>query len=180
MECTEVDVIDDSTYYNYCSYCKECDYMFSYFNAECKNYANCNGYKDICFLDEERRLDEAEQEIDDMGQLYYEMGVNDRVYMKLYCDGSLKIGMFADDQCTTYIGDKIDMYNTTGLSFTAEDIGSDYMTDECISCARKVSILSLIVFSKIDGCFLKFIFSIFCTEHQIFPWKWRLQQPQRR
>ncbi len=138
MECTEVDVLENSVYYNYCSYCKQCDYMFSYFKAECKNYANCNGYKNICYNDEnKRRLEEAE-DMDDMEQMYEDMEVNERVYLKLYCDGSLQIGLYADNQCATYIGDKIDMYNTTGLSFTADDIESQYMTGECISCARKV------------------------------------------
>ena len=133
MECTEVEVLEDSDYYTLCSYCKQCDYMFSYFKAECSDYSKCYGYKNICIEDENRRLEENENQ-----NQYYNGEVNDRVFLKIFCDGSLEVGMFSDDQCSNYISDKVDLYETTGLSFTADDIGSEYMTSECISCARKV------------------------------------------
>lgn len=78
--------------------------------------------------DERRRLNQNDN---------YYGEVNDRVFLKLFCDGSLEVGMFSDDECTNYISDKVDMYETTGLSFTADDIGSEYMTSECTSCVRK-------------------------------------------
>ncbi len=140
MECTEVEVVQDSFYYHMCSYCSQCDYMFNYFNAECNNYSACSGYKDICADADNRRLEEGNNADDEYAQRYYEnQAVNERVFMKIYCDGSLQVGMFADDQCKNYISDKVSMYETTGLYITADDLGSEYMSSDCISCSRKVS-----------------------------------------
>lgn len=138
MECKEVEVLENSFYYHMCSYCSQCDYMFHYFNAECNNYSSCSGYEDICADADNRRLEEGDDANDEYAQRYYEnQNVNEQVFMKIYCDGSLQVGMFADNECKNYISDKVNMYETTGLYITADDLGSEYMSSECISCSRK-------------------------------------------
>ena len=145
LECTEVDVLEDALYYTMCSYCKQCDYFWTNFKAKCSNFEMCSDYKEICVNDNDgnndgdnRRLEENEGDHDG-NKDYYEVGNIEHVYLKMFCDGSLQVGMFSDDKCTNYISDKVDMFNTTGLSFTADDIESTYTSSRCFPCARKVS-----------------------------------------
>ena len=143
VQCTEVDVLEDAEYYHYCSYCKKCEYFANNFNGECDNYEICQNYKSSCY--ENRRLDEEDNNNAEEGgdDLYEGDKVNDLVYLKMYCDGSLKIGMFSDDQCYDYIGDKFSIYNTTGLVVDEEDyydVESQIIKKDCISCSPKVRV----------------------------------------
>ncbi len=69
-----------------------------------------------------------------------------KAYVKVYCDGSIKLGLFTDDTCTNYIGGADAIYETTGLYGYEEELNQDIFSKECLSCTKKVSITTLSVY----------------------------------
>lgn len=67
---------------------------------------------------------------------------DDNVYLKIFCDGSIKIGIFSDDECTNYIGETTTIYKETGLNIVENELQADYMDNKCVSCAKSVSNIS--------------------------------------
>ncbi len=64
-----------------------------------------------------------------------------KVYLQIYCDGgdTLKIGIYSDDDCSNYVGDRYDISKITGLNVTESDL-EDELTSDCVSCNEKVSV----------------------------------------
>jgi hypothetical protein len=146
----------------FCDYCDQCDYFFNNFNGKCELYDSCENYKIVCYHEGETdncegcandksydRYDEFEYSdflectaLDVLQEAaYYNQGDDNRdtVYLKIICDGSIKIGMFSDYECSNYIGDSFSIFNTTGLNIS-DDYGleNNLQTHECISCSQEV------------------------------------------
>lgn len=57
-----------------------------------------------------------------------------RVYLKIYCDGYLKIGIFKDNKCTKYIGDEVSIKDATGLAIKEDSLKSEFESNKCKAC----------------------------------------------
>ena len=156
----------------YCNYCKECEYIYKYMGATCSYYDACENYGSVCYEgaegeegegegEEEAReeeinyrefaectavevyVPEEEEGAYGYGGRKLEEGM-EQVFLQIYCDGgsSLKIGMYSDEDCTTYIGDQYDMSEVTGLNITESDLEDDVMSTNCVSCAPTVRRIS--------------------------------------
>ena len=72
-----------------------------------------------------------------------------RVYLKVYCDGSLKVGIFSDDKCSQYIGDQVSIETLTDLPIYEDDLKSEFKKQGCVSCNNKVKATSHIDHSQL-------------------------------
>lgn len=57
-----------------------------------------------------------------------------RVYLKIYCDGYLKIGIFKDSKCSKYIGDEVTIQKATDLNLKEDSLKSEFQSNKCNSC----------------------------------------------
>ena len=64
---------------------------------------------------------------------------NGRAYVKGYCDGLIKLGLFSDDTCSNYIGGVDAVYETTGISDIEDEMNDDIFSNDCYSCTKKVT-----------------------------------------
>jgi len=135
----------------YCDYCKQCNYFYKFFNATCQYYSECEAYKNVCY---DNDGDDGAEQIDYQELLectaveksYYKQYYNRRteegeeyeenVYLKIFCDGSIKIGIFSDDECTNYIGETTTIYQSTGMKVLEDDLETDFMNHDCIHCGK--------------------------------------------
>ncbi len=59
-----------------------------------------------------------------------------KAYVGPHCDnGVIGIGLFADEDCTRYVGNKFDILNVTAFEMEANVIDDVYVPDGCHSCA---------------------------------------------
>ena len=59
-----------------------------------------------------------------------------KAYIGPHCDkGVIRIGLFMDDACTQYVGNKFDLFNATGYEAKADVIDDVYVPQGCHSCA---------------------------------------------
>lgn len=152
---------EDEKLEEYCGYCNQCNYLYTNFGFSCDYFDSCAGYDSVCYGEEGEEGEEEEEEERDEEIRYqefaectavdiYEAGDDDgrrkldegmdQVYLQIYCDGgtSLKIGMYSDEDCTSYIGDQYSMFDVTGLNITETDLEEDVMSTNCISCTPEV------------------------------------------
>lgn len=149
----------------YCDYCDQCKYLKKTFNYKCGYYNDCYNYNynytsmcdggDNAGMDYSQYLECTEVEVineynaynaDDDGDVddYLDDGNrrldngNEKVYVKIYCDGSIKLGMFSDDSCSNYIGDSSAVYTTTGIKGVEDDLNYGVTNKRCLSCSKKV------------------------------------------
>jgi len=152
----------EETIESFCEYCRQCIYFETYFYGNrnldedadgeeeqhaCKYYNTCLEGKSSCdnFGEEDYGYGDA----GDDNVIEFEYGDffecervdggddNNEFYLGPYCDPSdhktIKIGIFSDEWCTNYIGNKISIYQATGM--LVEDDGlKDYYSSDCISC----------------------------------------------
>lgn len=57
-----------------------------------------------------------------------------RVYLKIYCDGYLKIGVFKDSKCSKYIGDEVTIQKATNLNIKEDSLKSEFQSNKCQTC----------------------------------------------
>lgn len=56
-------------------------------------------------------------------------------YVGSHCmNGEISIGLFADDQCTSYIGNQIDFFNATQMEIETSVVEELYVPDGCVAC----------------------------------------------
>lgn len=56
-------------------------------------------------------------------------------YVGTHCmNGEISIGLFADDQCTSYIGNQIDFFNATQMEIETSVVEELYVPDGCVAC----------------------------------------------
>ncbi len=150
----------------YCDYCSKCNYFYKYFNATCQYYDECETYGNVC---NDNGGDDGDDGDDGVGEVqyedlfectaveksyYYQQNNNRRteeeeeydenVYLKIFCDGSIKIGIFSDDECTNYIGQTTTIYQSTGMKILEDDLETDFMNHNCIHCGKSVSLPNVI------------------------------------
>ena len=57
-------------------------------------------------------------------------------YIGPHCDnGIIGIGLFSDEYCTNYVGNKFDIFNVTEYEVEAATIDNIYVPDGCHTCA---------------------------------------------
>lgn len=147
----------------YCDYCNSCNYFYKYFNAQCEYYDECQTYGNVCNDGDDDGEEEVKYEeyleCTGVDKAYYQQYYNvayqngynnrrteqaeeeedDQVYLKVFCDGSIKIGIFSDNECTNYIGQTTTIYEATGLTILEDDLEADFMNHNCIHCGKNVS-----------------------------------------
>jgi len=156
----------DEEFEAYCVYCYNCIYFDQWYTGEddsvhgCDLYEECEDYEQSC---SEEGRDEAEEElgynyeeflecVEVDADLYYGGGGNvgydesgeyysnlpDKVYIGPHCiAGSISVGLFSDEECTSYIGNEetmIDTFNTTEYGLEASVINEVYVPQGCHSC----------------------------------------------
>jgi len=144
-------------FYNYFN--AECTYYDT-----CSDYSDVCAEENQEEGEEEEELDYSEflectevevlsNDDDGNNQTYYEQEVayengynrraeeNDegKVYLKIFCDGSLRIGIFSDNECSNYIGDTTSIYSSTGLSISEDTLQAEFTSHDCVSCGKKKS-----------------------------------------
>jgi hypothetical protein len=98
----------------------------------------CQDYANVC---------EVEEEIDISGYfecIQVDVGDDDgnSYYLGPHCsdDGfSIVIGLYSDEECNTYVGTEISVYDATGIDFSGVDM-SVYYPQDCLSCLENVSL----------------------------------------
>ena len=158
----------------YCYFCKFCVY-FNYNFGSCDKYESCEFYQDVC--DEGKDDDEEAFDYEDFLSCtavdLIDNGSDDgkdangdyyitQVYLGTYCDGTIKVGMFYDENCSWRVpsgtfGETI--YNATGYDVDEDVIEADFTDSDCLSCSKVVSCTSPIVFlslSKIKKLTLRY------------------------
>uniref|UniRef100_A0A7S1Z400 Uncharacterized protein n=1 Tax=Trieres chinensis TaxID=1514140 RepID=A0A7S1Z400_TRICV len=111
----------------------------------CKYYSQCVDYLKACDYDqwaEAQGLDDdqkEEQDDTDYTQFFecqeFEYG-NSAYYIAPKCseDGSyIEFGIFSDEYCANYVGNKVDISKVTGIDFS-DNVLADYTPQDCISC----------------------------------------------
>ncbi len=90
-----------------------------------------------------RELDWWGSENDDYRSTTYD---DKQVYLQIYCDGgtTLKIGIYTDEDCSNYVGDRYDISKITGLNDTESDLEGELSSD-CVSCHVNVSSYMMII-----------------------------------
>lgn len=160
MEAQENNLKSEMEYY--CGYCEECAFYEYYFGGDCLYHDDCDGYEDVCEDGEEEDLEQffqcqavpmssiysnsynweqykwwknnndgdEEEENQDKNDYYEEY-----LYIGLHCAGKkIQFGLFADEECSNYIGNQIDVANATGLDIDNDDL-RDYYTPKCSTCS---------------------------------------------
>jgi len=135
---------------SYCQYCEDCAAGNDQYNRKLDgaeeevNYCTdsaCTNYLDTC---EEKEYDEYNEPIDydeyleckgaELVQEIYENGEEVELYIGPHCSSNgIKLGLYYDDLCTSYAGNKYDLNKVTGLSFSSSGL-AEYTPDECLSC----------------------------------------------
>lgn len=147
----------------FCDYCDQCDYFFNNFNGKCELYDSCENYTNLCYQEGDtencegcendksyKRDDEFDYSdflectaldvLEDAAYYNQDDDGSSTVYLKMICDGSIKLGMFSDYECSNYVGDSFSIFNTTGLNIN-DEYGLEtyfFQTHECISCSQEV------------------------------------------
>ena len=93
--------------------------------------------------------------------------VHKNVYLKIFCDGSVKIGIFSDDECTNYIGRATSIYEATGLEMKESDVETNVMKKSCVSCGKTVSIILCMRVCSREFFFLIILLLLLPPEQQI-------------
>ncbi len=57
-----------------------------------------------------------------------------KVYLKLFCDGYLKVGIFSDSKCTKYIGNKVKIEKITDVNLKEDSLKDEFKQKSCLSC----------------------------------------------
>jgi hypothetical protein len=97
----------------------------------------------------EQYYEAAEEEAEQEQEVAYENGYgnrrveqeeyyDDKLYLKVFCDGSIKIGIFSDNECTNYIGHTTTIAEATGMDMAEDDLTSDLLQQNCVSCSKNV------------------------------------------
>jgi len=135
----------------YCYFCKFCVY-FNYNFGSCDKYESCEFYQDVC--DEGKDDDEEAFDYEDFLSCtavdLIDNGSDDgkdangdyyitQVYLGTYCDGTIKVGMFYDENCSWRVpsgtfGETI--YNATGYDVDEDVIEADFTDSDCLSCSK--------------------------------------------
>jgi hypothetical protein len=149
----------EETLEQYCYFCKTCMFYDKYMyqgtddnDHGCTYYDTCYTYKDVCNDYEDDGDD------DDAGYTYSDFfqctrvdlesdddgddgddGDNE-VFIGLYCNETIQLGLFSDEDCMNYIGNEQYITDITGYTieqdmFEQENLGSS----ECLSCKMTVS-----------------------------------------
>ena len=145
------------TLQQYCYFCKTCMFYDKYMyegqddnDHGCTYYDTCYTYKDVCNDYNDDAQDEGftysdffqctavNVASDDDGD--DEKGEDNEVYIGLHCNETIQLGLFADEDCTNYIGNEEYISTLTGYAieqdmFEQENLGSS----ECVSCKKTVS-----------------------------------------
>jgi len=154
----------DEEFEAYCVYCYNCVFFDQWYSGDdehgCDLYEECEDYEQNC---SEEGRDEAEEELgynyEDFlkcvevdADMYYGGGGNagydadgqyysnlpDNVYVGPHCIGGvISVGLFSDDECTSYIGNEemmINSFNTTEYELEASVIDDVYVPQGCHSC----------------------------------------------
>jgi hypothetical protein len=107
----------------------------------------CSNYNSICNQNNNNGDDAAQAETyfecvqvqnDNNGNAYY---------VGPHCDSdgfSIMIGVYSDEDCSTYIGHEVSLYDATGIDLSGIDM-SVYYPHDCQSCKENVSYLLVIV-----------------------------------
>jgi len=143
----------ESVAYSYCNYCQQCLYFEKYFydggnndTHACKYYEACYNYKSLCSDyggdDEVKDDGYINFAYEDFFECMKVDGVGDNndnnaVYLGPYCNPkdlkTISIGVFTDESCTEYIGDKISIYDATGMAMKDDALSMHY-SSTCTSC----------------------------------------------
>lgn len=146
---------------SYCDYCNQCAYFYKYFNAQCEYYDECQTYADVCVESDDDNDDALEVNYEDymectaVDRAYYNQYYNvayqngnenyenrrteeaeDKVYLKIFCSDTIKIGIFSDEDCTNYIGQQTTIKKATSLEMYEDDLETNFMQRSCHSCSK--------------------------------------------
>ena len=144
------------------NYNKRCDYFYDCYTSNYNYTSLCDDdfeaidYSQYLECTEVDKLQYTEENaddkwLDDVDDYIYNNGNNrkrrmdedgngdDKAYVKIYCDGSIKLGLFSDNACTNYIGDSTAVYKATGISGIEDDLNDGVTNSRCLSCAKEVS-----------------------------------------
>ena len=145
-----------------CEYCEECEYFYKKYNEQCEHYDTCSDYdaqscknyknqsknknevdyskylecKKVDIKEDKDSKSKKEEQDNDNDYEEDEWVKSGRVYLKVYCDGSLKVGIFSDDQCSQYIGDQVSIKELTDLPIYEDDLKSEFKKQGCVSCNK--------------------------------------------
>ena len=156
-------------YCDYCKQCTylsfnynyQCDYFYDCYTSNynytslCDDDVEAVDYSQFIECTEVEKLQYTEENADDGsddGDDYiYDDGNNrtrrldedengdDKAYVKIYCDGNIKLGLFSDNACTNYIGDSSAVYEATGISGIEDNLKDGVTNSRCLSCGKEVS-----------------------------------------
>jgi hypothetical protein len=107
----------------------------------------CQDYANVCEVEQDGEDGEEQQEKVDIAEYFECMQVDaagdddgSSYYLGPHCsdDGfSIVIGLYSDEECNTYVGTEISVYDATGIDFSGEDL-SAYYPQDCLSCLENV------------------------------------------
>jgi hypothetical protein len=105
------------------------------FVNNCSYQSQCSGYADVCY----------NQNHVDLSKFFEckEYAANDdlTLYLGPHCASDKKtilLGVYEDEYCSKYVGDKYDVATLTGLTLSADEFEEYYQSD-CIPCQESVS-----------------------------------------
>lgn len=103
----------------------------------CAYSSECSGYADVCENDNDADIDYSKffecKEFDVSDDLVLYIGprcASDKT--------SIQLGVFSDEYCTEYAGNKYDLRTITGEMLSTDSL-SDYYMSDCIACKESVS-----------------------------------------
>ncbi len=128
-ECVDYEEVCDEQYHEEQE--KELGYNYEDF-LECKEVD-----VDLSYYGVDTDTSSAVQE--NMGDYGYDQDAAygmQKAYIGPHCDGGvIGIGLFMDEDCTQYVGNKFDIFNTTGYEAEADVIDDVYVPQGCHSCS---------------------------------------------
>jgi hypothetical protein len=107
----------------------------NYYVNDCSYKSQCSGYADVC----------NNQNHVDLSKFFeckeYEANDDLTLYLGPHCASDKKtilLGVYDDQYCSNYVGDKYDLGTLTGMTLTS-DMFTDYYQSDCIPCQESVS-----------------------------------------
>lgn len=154
---------DEELFEQYCNYCETCMYFENYFYGNnrrlahaCKYYDDCSTYLDVCDNDGDGDGDDGDDDADNVPRLTYEDlnecipiedavqdngddgdddGDGNQYFLGLACESTLQMAVFADEDCTQFLGNSAYIYNITGYEIEVDDdMMGPFMSHGCVSC----------------------------------------------
>ena len=147
LECSEVDVVNANAldYYEHGGYDDDGNGAnrgatgdYHGYNGQYYQYGGAYGYEQ----QQQAYQNGYNNDNGDDGKRHRRRGrllEDKKAYVKMYCDGSIKLGLFSDNMCTNCIGGAGAIYERVGLDGVEDELNEDIFNSDCFSCTKKVS-----------------------------------------